>query len=75
MERNLLLDTDSYKASHFLQYPPGTEGMYADPVIAERLEKASISAATSTPEELDAFIRKELDRWSAVLKDSGIQLN
>jgi tripartite-type tricarboxylate transporter receptor subunit TctC len=49
--------------------------MYADPVIAERLEKASISAATSTPEELDAFIRKELDRWSAVLKDSGIQLN
>lgn len=23
--RNILLNTDSYKASHFLQYPPGTE--------------------------------------------------
>ena len=22
---NLILNTDSYKASHFLQYPPGTE--------------------------------------------------
>ena len=49
--------------------------MYADPVIAERLEKASISAATSTPEEFDAFIRKELERWSRVLKDSGIKLD
>ncbi len=48
--------------------------MYADPVIADRLEKAGISIATSTPEELDAFVRKELDRWSRVFKDSGIQL-
>lgn len=49
--------------------------MYADPVIADRLEKAGISIATSTPEELEAFVRKELDRWGAVLRDSGIQLN
>ncbi len=26
---NPLLDTDSYKASHFLQYPPGTEYVYS----------------------------------------------
>lgn len=26
---NLLLNTDSYKASHFLQYPPGTEHVYS----------------------------------------------
>ena len=26
---NLILDTDSYKASHHLQYPPGTEAMYS----------------------------------------------
>lgn len=26
---NLILDTDSYKASHYLQYPPGTEGMFS----------------------------------------------
>lgn len=26
---NLLLMTDSYKASHYLQYPPGTQGMFS----------------------------------------------
>ena len=26
---NILIDTDSYKASHFLQYPPNTTGMYS----------------------------------------------
>lgn len=26
---NLLLDTDSYKASHFLQYPPGTTSLFS----------------------------------------------
>src|SRR6266699_2765536 len=49
--------------------------MYADPVIAEKLEKSGISAASSTPEEFDAFVRKELDRWDRVFKDSGIKLN
>ena len=49
--------------------------MYADPVIAEKLEKSGISAVSSTPEELSAFVRKELERWGQVFKDSGIQLN
>jgi tripartite-type tricarboxylate transporter receptor subunit TctC len=49
--------------------------MYADPVIAEKLAKAGITTATSTPEEFDAFVRKELYRWGQVFKDSGIQLN
>jgi tripartite-type tricarboxylate transporter receptor subunit TctC len=49
--------------------------MYADPVIAGKLEKSGISAVSSTPEEFDAFVRKELDRWGQVFKDSGIQLN
>jgi nicotinamide phosphoribosyltransferase len=26
---NILLDIDSYKSSHFLQYPPGTTGMFS----------------------------------------------
>lgn len=26
---NLILNTDSYKASHFLQYPPGSEAMFS----------------------------------------------
>ena len=29
MKSNLILDTDSYKSSHFLQYPPNTSGMYS----------------------------------------------
>ncbi len=29
MKRNIILDTDSYKASHFLQYPPNTTSMYS----------------------------------------------
>ena len=27
--RNVLLNTDSYKASHWAQYPAGTEEVYA----------------------------------------------
>ena len=49
--------------------------MYADPVIADKLEKSGISTANSTPEEFAAFVRKELDRWGQVFRDSGIQLN
>jgi tripartite-type tricarboxylate transporter receptor subunit TctC len=49
--------------------------MYADPVIADKLEKSGISTASSTPEEFTIFVRKELDRWGQVFKDSGIQLN
>ena len=30
---------------------------------------------TSTPEEFEAFIRKEADRWSAVLKETGIKFD
>ena len=49
--------------------------MYADPLIADKLEKSGISAVASTPEEFAAFVRKEIDRWGQVFKDSGIQLN
>jgi tripartite-type tricarboxylate transporter receptor subunit TctC len=49
--------------------------MYADPVIADKLEKSGISTASSTPEEFAIFVRRELDRWGQVFKDSGIQLN
>ena len=49
--------------------------MYADPLIAEKLEKSGIMAASSTPEEFATFVRKEQDRWGQVFKGSGIQLN
>ena len=49
--------------------------IYADPQIADRLEKSGISTATSTPAEFEAFVRKETVRWGQVFKDSGIELN
>jgi tripartite-type tricarboxylate transporter receptor subunit TctC len=49
--------------------------MYADPLIAKKLEKSGINAVSSTPEEFDAFVRKELDRWGQVFKDGAITLN
>ena len=49
--------------------------MYADPVIAEKLEKAGISTASSTPEEFDAFVRKETgplgSRYSRIAASSS----
>jgi tripartite-type tricarboxylate transporter receptor subunit TctC len=48
--------------------------MYADPVLYERLQKAGINAVSSTPEEFDAFFRKEAVRWERAFRESGIQL-
>jgi len=45
--------------------------IYADPAMAARLEKAGLNAESSTPEELDAFIRSESERWGKLIK-SGI---
>ena len=48
-------------------------GMYADPVLYDKLEKSGINAVSSTPDEFEAFYRKETDRWGKVIKDSGIK--
>src|ERR1700719_4718580 len=45
--------------------------IYGDPAVAARLEKAGLNAESSTPEELDAFIRAESARWGKLIK-SGI---
>ena len=49
--------------------------VYADPVVADRLEKAGIFAMTTTPAEFDAFFRSEAQRWTSVYKESGIKLD
>jgi tripartite-type tricarboxylate transporter receptor subunit TctC len=48
--------------------------IYADPAVAERLEKAGITAVTSSPAEFDAFFRAEAKRWTEVFRESGIKL-
>jgi tripartite-type tricarboxylate transporter receptor subunit TctC len=48
--------------------------MYSDPMLYQRLERAGINAVSSTPEEFDAFFRREAVRWDKAFRESGIQL-
>jgi tripartite-type tricarboxylate transporter receptor subunit TctC len=45
----------------------------ADPVVYGRLRSFGFDAFTSTPDELGAFVRGELVKWSRWTKDAGIQ--
>jgi tripartite-type tricarboxylate transporter receptor subunit TctC len=45
--------------------------IYADPAVAERLAEAGIIAVSSTPAELDAYVRSEMERWGKVIRDNG----
>ena len=49
--------------------------IYADPVVAGRLEQAGITAVTTTPPEFDAYFRAEAARWTKVFRASGIKLD
>ncbi len=44
-----------------------------DPAVKERLERTGAYTMTSSPDEFGAFIRKEADRWSKVLPETGIR--
>jgi tripartite-type tricarboxylate transporter receptor subunit TctC len=46
-----------------------------DPVVKEKSERTGNYPVTSTPEQFAAFIRKEADRWSNVIKDTGIKFD
>jgi len=50
-------------------------GMFADRAIYDKLEKSGINPVASTPEELEAFFRKEAGRWVTIFKESGIKLD
>ena len=47
--------------------------IYADPAIADKLQKIGISAVNSTPEEFDRFYRGEIVHWTKVFKESPIK--
>jgi tripartite-type tricarboxylate transporter receptor subunit TctC len=49
--------------------------MYADPAIFKKLEGSGITAVSSTPEEFEAYFRKEAARWDTAFRDSGIRLD
>jgi tripartite-type tricarboxylate transporter receptor subunit TctC len=43
-----------------------------DPVIKERFDQLGVAAIASTPAELGAFLRREMDKWGPVIKEAGI---
>ena len=45
----------------------------ADPKVKERLATIGFDAFSSTPEELDAFVREDLAKWTKWVKDAGIE--
>jgi tripartite-type tricarboxylate transporter receptor subunit TctC len=49
--------------------------MMTDPAIAKKLQDSGITAVSSTPEEFEAFFRKEAVRWDTAFKESGIRLD
>ena len=46
-----------------------------DPGVREKSERTGNYPVTNTPEQFSAFIRREADRWSRVIKDTGIKLD
>jgi tripartite-type tricarboxylate transporter receptor subunit TctC len=45
----------------------------ADPGVKAKADAAGLFPSTSTPQEFAAFIRQEAQRWSSVVKETGIQ--
>jgi tripartite-type tricarboxylate transporter receptor subunit TctC len=45
----------------------------ADPGVRQKFDQSGNFAVSSTPEEFEAFIRREADRWSKVLADVDIK--
>ena len=51
------------------------EAIYADRATHDKLIEAGLNPVSSTPEEFDAFFRKEAVRWTKVFKESGIKFD
>jgi tripartite-type tricarboxylate transporter receptor subunit TctC len=45
----------------------------AMPKYRERLEREAIDPMTSTPEEYTEFIRNEVEKWSKIVRDTGVK--
>jgi tripartite-type tricarboxylate transporter receptor subunit TctC len=47
----------------------------ADPEIRQRLESGGAIPVGSTPDELAAHVRTELDKWAPVVDAAGVRIN
>ncbi len=45
----------------------------ADPAVKSAIEKGGYESISSTPEELAALTRRDIERWSKVIKDIGFK--
>jgi tripartite-type tricarboxylate transporter receptor subunit TctC len=45
----------------------------ADPQVKSAIEKGGYESVSSTPEELAALTRRDIERWSRVIKDIGFK--
>jgi tripartite-type tricarboxylate transporter receptor subunit TctC len=45
----------------------------ADPAIKSRLESLGVTLIGSTPAELGAFLKAEVDKWGPLIRESGIR--
>jgi tripartite-type tricarboxylate transporter receptor subunit TctC len=46
-----------------------------DPATKAKLEQLGVVVAGSSPAELAAFLRREMDKWGPVIKEAGITIN
>ena len=46
----------------------------ADPVIRSRLDQLGVGVVGSTPAELGAFLKSEMDKWGPIIKEAGIKV-
>jgi tripartite-type tricarboxylate transporter receptor subunit TctC len=47
--------------------------MLADPAVKQRFEVLGVEAASSTPEQLTAMMKHELDLWVPIIKEANIR--
>jgi tripartite-type tricarboxylate transporter receptor subunit TctC len=45
----------------------------SDPVIRERLEQLGVAVVGSSPQELGAYLKAEMEKWGPVIKAAGIK--
>ena len=52
-----------------------TAAVLAEPTIKERMEKLGVAPASSTPQELAAHLKSEMDKWGPIIKQAGISIH
>ena len=69
-------DLPLYSYDYDADFPPAARAFkaaLADPKATETLLGAGIEPETSTPEELEAFVAAETDKWARIVKTAGIE--